>query len=204
MIGPQGTKHCFWDVGANSGQHSLFAATLGARVEAFEPWPVMIERFSRNADINPALPITLHPFGLADANTARSYAAPTGANLAGGSFVDNAIGDRLPGLPLRRGDDLVSEGLPPPTFLKIDVEGYEPHVLAGLAETLARHRPIIIAEHSLGTARELGDRRFASLLPHRYLVKVIAGAERPLLRPLATLRNGDNLLCVPMEHAGLL
>ena len=42
---------------------------------------------------------------------------------------------------------LVSTGqIPPPTVVKIDVEGAELAVLAGMSETIAAHRPAIICE----------------------------------------------------------
>jgi FkbM family methyltransferase len=33
--------------------------------------------------------------------------------------------------------------LPAPQVIKIDVEGFEPSVFAGLTETIAEHRPIL-------------------------------------------------------------
>ena len=44
-------------------------------------------------------------------------------------------------------DELVSSGeLPPPTVVKIDVEGAELAVLEGMRETIGAHRPAIICE----------------------------------------------------------
>jgi FkbM family methyltransferase len=44
-------------------------------------------------------------------------------------------------------DALVSDGrVPPPTVVKIDVEGAELDVLAGMRETIAIHQPAIICE----------------------------------------------------------
>ncbi len=45
-------------------------------------------------------------------------------------------------------DQLVSEGVPPPQLLKVDVEGAERLVIAGASEYLASHRPTMIIETS--------------------------------------------------------
>ena len=37
-------------------------------------------------------------------------------------------------------------GLPPATFIKIDVEGFEPQVFVGLKEVFRRDRPVVLAE----------------------------------------------------------
>lgn len=195
LIGKDAARHCFWDVGANAGQHSLFVAAMGARVEAFEPWPAMLERIRNTMRLNPQLAITLHPFGLSNEDATLPYAEPSGVNLGGGSFLPTAQGERRASLPLRRGDDLA---LPAPTIIKIDVEGYEPRVLEGLAITIATHRPIIIAEFSGGTATELRGRSFRSLLPAGYSFQRIAGAERPQLRPFEHVPDGSNILCLPI------
>jgi FkbM family methyltransferase len=47
---------------------------------------------------------------------------------------------------VERLDDVLPEGFVP-AFLKIDVEGAEGKVLAGAAETLERHRPVVAFEH---------------------------------------------------------
>jgi hypothetical protein len=55
---------------------------------------------------------------------------------------------------VRRLDDELPDGFAP-TFIKIDVEGVEHAVLEGAAATLARHRPVVALEHSLGAAHHL-------------------------------------------------
>ena len=49
-------------------------------------------------------------------------------------------------------DDLVDAGeLRPPTLVKIDVEGAEGDVIAGMRRTLERHRPAVVCElHDTG------------------------------------------------------
>ncbi len=52
-------------------------------------------------------------------------------------------------------DDVLPEGFAP-ALVKIDVEGAELHVLRGAAETLARHRPVVVFEHGQGAAEHYG------------------------------------------------
>ncbi len=57
-------------------------------------------------------------------------------------------------VPTERLDDVLPEGFEP-SFMKIDVEGAELLVLRGAAETIARHRPVIVFEHGAGGYRAL-------------------------------------------------
>ena len=45
---------------------------------------------------------------------------------------------------------------PPPTFVKIDVEGAEPSVLKGMAATLSTYRPGVLAEVDAADADQVG------------------------------------------------
>jgi FkbM family methyltransferase len=63
-------------------------------------------------------------------------------------------------------DSLITDGLPPPSLLKIDVEGAEHLVLAGAESCLTKHCPALIVETSnpelVGRLRNAGYRHFAS------------------------------------------
>lgn len=54
-------------------------------------------------------------------------------------------------------DDALPDGYVP-SLVKIDVEGAELLVMHGAAETLARHRPVVIFEHGIGGADLYGSR----------------------------------------------
>lgn len=194
-VGP----HCFWDVGANTGHHSLAVAAMGAQVEAFEPWPAMIERLQANIALNPKLSIRLHEFGLGDRNETLPYSEPTNENLSAGSFLGPAPSIRL---ELKRGDDLPD--IPPPTIIKMDIEGFEPRALAGMIALLQRHQPIAIVEFSERTAQELPGRSLPSCLPAGYSFHKIAGAERPHLMRFTDAPDGSNILCLPARYGDLV
>jgi FkbM family methyltransferase len=65
-------------------------------------------------------------------------------------------------------DDVLPDGLVP-ALIKVDVEGAEGGVFRGAAETLERHRPLVIFEHGKGAAQAYGTtpREIHGLLAER-------------------------------------
>jgi FkbM family methyltransferase len=132
----------FVDVGANVGNHTLYALLfLGARKAiAFEPQPEALA----------ILDINLRPNGLADRVEVHGLGLGDAPGRAAATlFPDNLAGTRLSPAPsgpfeLARGDDLL--GGEEVTFIKIDTEGFELRVLEGLRETLRRCRPPLFVE----------------------------------------------------------
>jgi FkbM family methyltransferase len=142
---------CFIDVGANIGFFSLLAATLAGpdgQVIAVEPVPANADLIKANATLNRFNNVTVVRAAAGAANRtgdlilARHHG---GAALASAPTPPDARG-RL-SVPVVTLDGLVSHlGLPPPTMVKIDVEGAELEVLAGMPGTLWRHQPDILFE----------------------------------------------------------
>lgn len=130
-----------WDIGANIGQYSLYAAkVVGARVYAFEPDALNYAALNRNIEIN----------GLEDHVLALcvALASDFGVNRlhipnfeTGGAL--SMIGARSPYVeeerrPFRQGavrvtlDRLLDEvTVDPPTRIKLDVDGLEEEILVG-------------------------------------------------------------------------
>ncbi len=136
----------FVDIGANLGFMSLTAAKLvGAdgRVISFEPNVELYRRLSESMDRNAIPNVELHQCALGDSEGE--------ANLAvhdhhGASSLRHGSTD---GLVVRvlRGDDVVSDIDPAKwCVVKIDVEGYEERVLAGLTDLLKRPRTAFMVE----------------------------------------------------------
>ena len=130
-----------YDVGANVGAYALIAATLQARVVAFEPGYASYAALCDNVVLNgledavTPLPVVLGEraelatlsYGGTDAG-ARTFSAGTSLSVA---YRQPVLVHRL--------DDLVEQlELPPPTLVKLDVDGAEASVLAGAARTIAR------------------------------------------------------------------
>lgn len=141
----------FLDIGANWGLYSLGAARRvgsAGRVIAIEPGPRQISLLQQNVDSNAfASLITVVDEVCSDSPGQRIdfYVAPEG------SMVDSAVAK--PGRearPVTRDttsvDDLVARYQLHPGLLKIDVEGFEHHVIKGACGTLQRHRPILFIE----------------------------------------------------------
>jgi FkbM family methyltransferase len=139
----QGT---FIDIGANTGQHSLFMSRYAKTVHAFEPWEPVIKRFRRMVENNHIKNIVIHPFGLGDENSKKPFYKPPADNLGAGSFVkdfgkDNSYEGEL---EIRIGDEALEKaGVTSVALMKIDIEGYEKPALKGLRRTLQVHRPIV-------------------------------------------------------------
>jgi FkbM family methyltransferase len=207
LTGASGARPAFFDVGANVGNHSLFLAARGCPVVAFEPFAPVRERLLEKARLNPHLSIRVLAFGLADRDAVLSFTPPSGANVGTGSFGGEGAPASL-ALPVRRGDGAIAElGLPPIGILKIDVEGFEAEVLAGLRATLERDRPVMLFELSDRTRSVFATEEAlrAALYPNHLLFEVgtrsVSGPYR--LRPFDFARTSE-ALALPAEQLALL
>lgn len=134
----------FVDVGANIGNHTLYLAEYFDEVHCFEPFAPVADRLEANIARN-RLSAQVHRVGLGDTDGDLPFLPDREGNLGRGSFaVAGGEGDVL---PVREGDRYFREqGIRNVDLLKIDVEGFELQVLAGLKATIARDRPTVILE----------------------------------------------------------
>ena len=142
LLAPYFTGGLFVDVGTNVGNHTLYAMLLlGAeRVIAFEPNPLALRVLRLNVALNGLEDrVTIHPVGLSDKPGRVRIDLPY-ANLGGARLIEAEEG----GFEIVRGDTLIADE--PVAFLKVDTEGLEMEVLAGLRETIVRHRPVLFVE----------------------------------------------------------
>jgi FkbM family methyltransferase len=134
----------FVDVGANVGNHSMFAAKIlkAPRVLAFEPNVEAYTIFRCNIALNDLAQTVRHfPVGLAGGSGHASVHVPDPIINLGGAKLIEGNGP----IELRAGDELIPAE-EPVGFIKIDVEGLEMEVLKGLSQTIARRRPGMFVE----------------------------------------------------------
>jgi FkbM family methyltransferase len=148
----------FVDVGAHIGFFTLLAApVVGAsgRVLAFEPLPGTRALLFENVRRNQFHHVTIHAEALTDSTGMASMSAPPNDS---GLATLRANSDSTLRVPVQtaRFDDLVT-----PDFrvagVKMDVEGAEQRVLAGMEGTLRRHRPWLVIEITNPFLQIMGD-----------------------------------------------
>jgi len=131
----------FWDIGANIGTISMLAIhdPRIKEIHLFEPQPQVLVLLRETIKSNYDERLKLHPLALSDKiGVERLYVAK--GNLGRTSlkkFTDNIATVEVHSTTI---DNLIINGLNPPTVLKLDVEGYELQVFSG-AEQLLQHSP---------------------------------------------------------------
>jgi FkbM family methyltransferase len=164
----------FLDIGANTGQHSLFMSRLAKEIHAFEPWEPVLKRLRRHVEINRLKNIVIHPYGLGNENSKQPFYDPPDNNLGMGSFVKEFGSPNPPGetLEIRIGDDVLEKAdVTSVDLIKMDIEGYEKLALRGLNRTLRKHRPIIEFELSANPQSPVSIKsndELLSLFPENY------------------------------------
>lgn len=133
----------FWDVGADFGLYTVLAAgrisSRGA-VVAFEPEPRMRALCERNLKLNGSNTVTVLAVALGDRDGAAELFGAANPNSGTSSLArreDYRLKEKGIQVELHRGDTIIGgRGFIPPTCMKIDVEGGEGRVVAGIVNLL--------------------------------------------------------------------
>lgn len=148
-----------WDVGANVGLFSLYAASYGTKVIAFEPSPLNLEILSRNIlNNNFENHITYVPLALGNQTGITKFYMSRQNFRAGGAHNSiNLAKDQYGGDLVNTFDlnvlsltmDMCCEffNLEKPTHIKIDVDGCELEVLQGAPEVLRQVKLILVENY---------------------------------------------------------
>jgi FkbM family methyltransferase len=187
----------FWDVGANVGTVSGYFAHPRFKLSslhAFEPNPGPLKTLQSLLSGNSRC--LVHPFGLGDKDQMINLSISSAGSSVGSMARDFHEGKQIQ-VQVRSGDVVRRElQLPAPQVMKIDVEGFEPNVFAGLSETISQHRPIIVFEHLF-----LTDKQINELMPKDYLLYFIQD-DGSIATDYSVRRQGHDAIIVPVEKAG--
>lgn len=149
----------FVDVGANLGWHAIHAAQHKAveTVVAFEPDAFNAWLLDRNLSLNGIGNVVVDTCAVgARRGVIRLYRYKSSNCGRHSVLADYGYGSRL--VPITQLDtalEILGMADRPVLIVKIDVEGYEPEVVAGAADTLAR-ADVAILEYSPGLSRAGG------------------------------------------------
>ncbi len=137
------------DIGANIGCTAILFATLSNKVYAFEPSQTTFAFLKKNISKSGRKNVFPQNLGLG-AEPGESTLTFAPSNRSGG-FVSNqtqaSVGHTVEKIVIRQLDEVVNSlNLQRIDFIKIDVEGFEGHVLRGARQTLSSNRPVVVLE----------------------------------------------------------
>jgi FkbM family methyltransferase len=163
-------------------------------VYAFEAAPDNAAAILRNAELNAIGNITVIAKAVSDRSGAgrlRVVEDQSWSMLA--DLGEHPLTQAVIDVELVAIDDLIGRGeIPPPTLVKIDVEGAELAVIAGMRRTIETHRPAIICElHD--THREF----IAAMAEHSYRLINLEGTI-----PVEQEGASAHVLALPPLHPG--
>jgi FkbM family methyltransferase len=161
-----------YDIGAHVGFYALLASRLvgpDGVVIAFEPLPRNLKYLRRHQRLNGAENIRILEVAVSDsagsATFMEGHTHAMGALTRGGSLPVACVSI-----------DTLQGEIPPPDIVKMDIEGGEVKALAGMRNTLHKHRPtIFLATHGSEAARWC----ISFLSNHAYSLDAINGETPP-------------------------
>lgn len=147
FIDDASASEVFYDLGACEGRFSTYAALKKLRVYSFEPESRNYGALEQNLKLNNLDNSRVAAFNKAVGNVNASASMDIGQPWEGGhhKVVDTGSKQELIFEPvekqtiqvIRLDDFIKSAGLPPPRYLKVDVDGSEVEFIEGAVDTLA-------------------------------------------------------------------
>lgn len=136
------------DIGANIGLTAILFSNLGRKVYAFEPsastYQILKENLARAVTAN------VEAVNVGMGNKAESLTITFAKNNRSGGYVSDKIrpesGHVTETIQIDTLDHFFSNAEIAPSFLKIDVEGFEQNVIKGGGVFLREHKPTVVME----------------------------------------------------------
>ncbi|HVL68580.1 MAG TPA: FkbM family methyltransferase [Vicinamibacterales bacterium] len=160
-----------YEVGAFQGILTLFFSSRAKEVIAYEPNPPSYQRVLQNLRLNDRQNVRVRNLAVGDRpGTLTLLCDPL---MPGGTTGDPEVARQISGssaaatavtVPVVTLDqDIAAAQLPPPDFVKIDIEGMELPALRGMEGTLRRHAPELYLEMH-GATMEDKDRNVRGIV----------------------------------------
>ena len=200
------------DIGANIGVHSLLMSELvgpAGRVYAFEPEPRNFALLEANLKLNRVTNVTAAATALGDSvGTCRLAVSPN-------NFGDHRVASGTEG---RGGDvpittvDAAMATVPDGAvrFVKVDVQGYEHHILRGMRATLGRNPDLILALEVFPQALRAAGSSAQEVMERLRDIGMVGWEFLPRLQPIQPpwiyelIRDGDQVDVIVCRNASLL
>jgi FkbM family methyltransferase len=154
-----GEGDVFWDIGANIGIYSLYAAAMGMKVRSFEPSPVNFWLLTKNVALNDFKNLLqLYPFAISDANEIATWNPDCKAGSADNQIPANDFfSKQIKKVEVSSGGSVAFQSftidhlvklnvIDFPQHIKIDVDGVEKRIIESAKATLndMRLRSVLI------------------------------------------------------------
>lgn len=138
-----------FDIGANIGCTSILFGDLAKKVYAFEPSPTTYSFLRKNIIQSRMTNIDIFNIGLGS-SSCESTLTFSPSNRSGG-FISNLTqaskGHITEKIFIKTVDEIIETLRPPEVnLIKIDVEGFEGHVIKGAESTIIKNKPIVVLE----------------------------------------------------------
>jgi FkbM family methyltransferase len=195
-----------YEIGAFQGLLTLFFSGRAREVIAYEPNPSSYRRVLENLRLNGRTNVRVRHLAVGEREGTLTLL--TDALMPGGTSGDPELAEQIRGsstaaraidVPVVTLDrDISVHALPPPNFVKIDIEGMELSALRGMRDTLGQYRPALYLEMH-GATVEHKDRNvraiveFLSQVDYEDVLHVESG-ER-VTTTNATLAREGHLYC---------
>jgi|SRR5579884_1470587 len=184
------------DVGANLGFVSVMFAQLvqpGGHVFSFEPSPHTYAKLVKTVELN-GLRDVVTPLNLGCGSAASTAWLKRVSRSSGNDSIVNAQGTDSEVIHIDTLDALSQRYFPKVDLIKIDTEGYEPEVLLGARELIARCRPVVYLEMG-GEYLASTQRSLEILEEYGYDLDLPAGLD------WTQVANGSNFVARPRRFA---
>ena len=154
------------DVGGNIGYYTLLESNIigdTGKVIAIEPSPPNFKHLKRNLEIQNSENVDAYNFAAGDVDGNLNFLVYKESN---GSFtIPDGETTNLPGelikVPAKRLDTFLKElNIEHVDFVRMDVEGYEHHIIEGMKETIKKSKPMFQIEVHVTLMGKEGTRKF--------------------------------------------